>query len=73
MNLYNRIMELFWLIAGILVFGFATYLYVNDIETEDLKIYYMMGSMAILLSVFRIIYRKHVTEKGEDSKTRKEN
>ena len=63
MNLYNRIMEIFWFIAGLAVIGFATYLYVNDLQTGDLKVYYISGSMAMILSVFRVIYRKNVVEK----------
>jgi len=69
MKLYNRIMELFWLVAGFAVLGFALYLYFNDIETEDLNMYFMAGSMAILLSAFRIIYRKNVVENPDAQKT----
>jgi cytochrome b561 len=65
-------MELFWLIAGVVVFAFAIYLYVNDIETQDLKMYFMMGSMAIVLSVFRIVYRKQVAEKEEKPKNQQD-
>ena len=61
-------MELFWLVAGFAVLGFALYLYFNDSETEDLNMYFMAGSMAVLLSVFRIIYRKNVVENPDVQK-----
>ena len=69
MNLYNRIMEIFWFVAGFAVIAFATYLYLNDVQTEDLKVYYISGSMAMILSVFRVIYRKNVVEKGVENNT----
>lgn len=71
MNLYNRIMEIFWLVAGVAVLGFASYLYLNDKESEDLSIYFMSGSMAILLSIFRIVYRKNVVEKSDNHQNTK--
>lgn len=56
-------MEIFWFVAGLAVIAFATYLYINDIQTEDLKVYYISGSMAMILSLFRVVYRKNVVEK----------
>lgn len=62
-------MEIFWFVAGFAVIAFATYLYVNDLQTEGLKVYYIAGSMAIVLSVFRVFYRKNVVEKDSSSKS----
>jgi len=62
MKTYNRIMEIFWLVLGIVVLGFATYLYFTESEFDKLRYMYLAGSMAILLSVFRIVYRKYLNE-----------
>lgn len=53
-------MEIFWLIMGIAIIIFALYTYINDIPDENLRYYFMGGGMAILLSIFRIYYRKNV-------------
>ena len=58
MNLYNKIMEIFWLVMGIAILVFAAYAYFNDMHTEEIRYFFMAGSMAIILAVFRILYRK---------------
>lgn len=59
MNLYNRIMEVVFMVMGIMILIFATYVYVNDIADENLRYYFMAGAMGIILSIFRMLYRKH--------------
>lgn len=58
MKTYNRIMEIFWLVMGLGVLAFAAYSYWNDLHPEDIKYFVIAGSMAIILSLFRIFYRK---------------
>lgn len=70
MNLYNRIMELFWLIAGIAMLGYAVYAHMNDMHPDDIKYFYMAGSMGVVLSIFRMIFRKNIVEKQDDSKNK---
>ncbi len=59
MKVYNRIMEIFWLIMGIGIWGLTLYFYMHDMYADELKFYFMAGSMAIVLSIFRIFYRKN--------------
>lgn len=68
MKLYNRLMEIFWFVMGVAILVFAGYLYINDITDENLRYYFMAGSMAIILSVFRMIFRKHGSEKLNNPK-----
>jgi len=63
-------MELFWLIAGIAMLIFAIYSHVNNIHEEEIRYFYMAGSMGVLLSIFRFIFRKNVIEKRDDSKNK---
>ncbi|MGB1003200.1 MAG: hypothetical protein ACPGVC_03145 [Salibacteraceae bacterium] len=65
MKTYNRIMEIFWLVSGIATLGLATYLYLTESEFEKLGYLYIAGSMALVLSVFRMVYRKYLNEKNE--------
>jgi hypothetical protein len=58
-------MEIFWLILGVGLLGLATYLYFTESEFEKLRYLYLAGSMAVFLSVFRIIYRKYLNEKTD--------
>lgn len=62
MKVYNRIMEIFWMVLGILILGFATYLYFIESEFDKLRYMYLAGSMAVFLSVFRMVYRKYLNE-----------
>lgn len=63
-------MELFWLIAGIAMLIFAVYCHLNDLHEEEIRYFYMAGSMAVVLSIFRFIFRKNVIEKQDDSKNK---
>ena len=58
-------MEIFWLIMGIAILIFALYTYINDIPDENLRYYFMAGGMAILLSIFRIYYRKNTDNQNQ--------
>lgn len=62
MKVYNRIMEIFWMVLGFLILGFATYLYFIESEFDKLRYMYLAGSMAVFLSVFRMVYRKYLNE-----------
>ncbi|MFT4753814.1 MAG: hypothetical protein ACI85Q_001362 [Salibacteraceae bacterium] len=65
MKVYNRIMEIFWLIGGITLLGLATYLYFSESEYEKLRYLYLAGSMAVFLSVFRMVYRKYLNDNSD--------
>lgn len=52
-------MEFFWLIMGVSILIFAGYSYATDQHTEDIKYFFMAGAMAVVLSIFRIVYRNH--------------
>jgi hypothetical protein len=52
-------MEIFWMILGVALLVLATYLYFTESEFEKLRYLYLAGSMAVMLSVFRIVYRKY--------------
>ncbi len=71
MNLYNRIMEIFWLVIGIATLGATIYFYVNDMHENEVKYFFMAGSMAIVLSIFRMMYRKNTMEGPNDPKNDK--
>lgn len=43
---------------GIAILIFAAYAYFNDMHTEEIKYFFMAGSMAIILAIFRMFYRK---------------
>jgi hypothetical protein len=63
-------MELFWMIAGIAMLVYAIYAHVNDLQVDEIKYFYMAGSMGVILSIFRMIYRKNVIERQDDSKNK---
>ena len=58
MNRYNRIMEIFWILIGVLTMGMAVYLYVQNRGGQDSAVFFIAGAMAILLSLLRRFYRK---------------
>ena len=68
MKLYNRLMEILWMVMGIAILVFSGYLYMNDIDDENLRYYFMAGAMAIILSIFRMIFRKHGPENPNNPK-----
>ena len=63
MKTYNRIMEIFWFILGVGSFSFAGFQYYQGQPFSDLKYFFVAGAMALLLAVFRFIFRKNITEK----------
>ena len=69
MKTYNRIMEIFWLILGVALLGVATYLYFTESNFEKLGYLYLAGSMAVILSVFRMVYRNYMNEDLESKKS----
>ena len=61
-------MEIFWMVLGVATLTFATYLYFIGAETDKIGFMYVAGSMAVLLSVFRMVYRNYMNEKDSSSK-----
>ena len=56
-------MEIFWMVLGVATLLFASYLYFTGSETDKIGFMYVAGSMAVLLSVFRMVYRKYMDDK----------
>ena len=67
MKTYNRIMEIFWMVLGVVTLIFASYLYFTGSETDKIGFMYVAGSMAVLLSIFRMVYRNYMNEKDSSS------
>ena len=57
MKRYNQIMEVFWLLMGIALIGFSVYNYF-EFGVDDFWVFFLVGSMAIMLSLWRRFYRK---------------
>jgi hypothetical protein len=65
-------MEVFWLVIGIATLGLTIYFYVNDMHPNEIKYFFMAGAMAIVLSIFRMMYRKNVPKNlNQQKKTKK--
>jgi hypothetical protein len=61
-------MEVFWMVLGVLLLGLATYLYITQTEFDKLRYLYLAGSMAVMLSVFRMVYRKYMDDQSQNGK-----
>ena len=59
------------MVVGIATLGLTIYFYVNDMHQNEVKYFFMAGSMAIVLSIFRMVYRKNTPEGPNQSKNDK--
>lgn len=63
MKTYNKIMELFWWVSGLLLLTYSAYAFINGSPWEDVQMTAFPAFMALLLAAFRFISR---TNSGKD-------
>lgn len=50
------------MVLGVVTLGFASYLYFSGSNYDKIGYLYMAGSMAVVLSLFRIAYRRYMND-----------
>jgi hypothetical protein len=59
MKTYNRIMEIFWFVAGMLLLAYSGYAFFTGGSWDDVKLTAFPAFMALILAIFRYIARNN--------------